>query len=240
MGSSVSVHKNPDSVMKFQLPNGSKAKQLFSSSSTRKQLVNEERPVVDMNFKSQSSLPPRLSSFQNLGSKEETFFDSQAWLESDCDDDFLSVNGDFTPSRNSASNPQSNSTGTRQLHQSLFMCGTPESTAESSPTDKKKRLSDLLQESFVGDDVSESDKQNTGNAKVEVRQANLDLPPKTTKRAPYVSGLYFLCSTERSPSRHSKPEKEKSAKSAQCCLPSLVTSRSFNERKKRLSPDRSG
>lgn len=27
------------------------------------------------------------------GSKEETFFDSQAWLDSDCDDDFMSVNG---------------------------------------------------------------------------------------------------------------------------------------------------
>lgn len=28
-----------------------------------------------------------------VGSKEEIFFDSQAWLDSDCDDDFLSVNG---------------------------------------------------------------------------------------------------------------------------------------------------
>ena len=29
----------------------------------------------------------------DAGSKEEAFFDSQAWLDSDCDDDFLSVNG---------------------------------------------------------------------------------------------------------------------------------------------------
>lgn len=27
------------------------------------------------------------------GSKEEVFFDSQAWLDSDCDDDFHSVRG---------------------------------------------------------------------------------------------------------------------------------------------------
>lgn len=27
------------------------------------------------------------------GSKEETFFDSHAWLDSDCEDDFLSVGG---------------------------------------------------------------------------------------------------------------------------------------------------
>lgn len=27
------------------------------------------------------------------GSKDEAFFDSQPWLESDCEDDFYSVNG---------------------------------------------------------------------------------------------------------------------------------------------------
>lgn len=31
--------------------------------------------------------------YGHAGSKEETFFDSQAWLDSDCDDDFMSVNG---------------------------------------------------------------------------------------------------------------------------------------------------
>ena len=27
------------------------------------------------------------------GSKDEAFFDSRAWLDSDCEDDFFSVNG---------------------------------------------------------------------------------------------------------------------------------------------------
>ncbi|KAL8153021.1 hypothetical protein V2J09_010781 [Rumex salicifolius] len=40
-----------------------------------------------------------VTSISNYGSKEESFFDSQPWLESDCDDDFYSVRGDFTPSR---------------------------------------------------------------------------------------------------------------------------------------------
>nr|XP_043607905.1 uncharacterized protein LOC122579743 [Erigeron canadensis] len=47
-------------------------------------------------------LPPSHQSpatFSDHGSKEETFFDSQAWLDSDCEDEFMSVNGEFTPSR---------------------------------------------------------------------------------------------------------------------------------------------
>lgn len=34
--------------------------------------------------------------FEKPGSKDEVFFDSKAWLESD-DEDFLSVNGDYSP-----------------------------------------------------------------------------------------------------------------------------------------------
>lgn len=33
----------------------------------------------------------------SAGSKEESFFDSQAWFESDCEDDFFSVNGGKKP-----------------------------------------------------------------------------------------------------------------------------------------------
>ena len=38
-----------------------------------------------------------LSIALSAGSKEETFFDTQPWLESDCDDDFFSVKGGKNP-----------------------------------------------------------------------------------------------------------------------------------------------
>ncbi|KAL6350205.1 hypothetical protein AAG906_004147 [Vitis piasezkii] len=78
---------------------------------------------------------------------------------------------------------------------------------EPSPSDKKK-LIELFQESF-DDDPFEGDQ-----------------------------GLQGIesCSSERTPNRGYKPEKEKSAHSAQCCLPGLVRSLSFSDRKRRLSP----
>jgi len=36
-------------------------------------------------------------------SRDETFFEATPWLESDCEDDFYSVNGDLTPARSLAS-----------------------------------------------------------------------------------------------------------------------------------------
>jgi hypothetical protein len=46
------------------------------------------------------------------GSKEETFFDSVAVLESDCDEDFLSVNGDFSLSAGNTWNHPNSTQGT--------------------------------------------------------------------------------------------------------------------------------
>ncbi|PAN20828.1 hypothetical protein PAHAL_3G414500 [Panicum hallii] len=40
--------------------------------------------------------------FRNVddgSSRDETFFEATPWLESDCEDDFYSVNGDLTPAR---------------------------------------------------------------------------------------------------------------------------------------------
>ncbi|EPS70931.1 hypothetical protein M569_03840, partial [Genlisea aurea] len=66
------------------------------------------------------------------GCKEEGFFDSQPWLDSDCEEDYFSVNGgDFTPSR-----------GTTPVHHAFQ---TP------PPSDSKKRLSELFQESLRGE-----------------------------------------------------------------------------------------
>uniref|UniRef100_A0A804JJ13 Uncharacterized protein n=1 Tax=Musa acuminata subsp. malaccensis TaxID=214687 RepID=A0A804JJ13_MUSAM len=42
----------------------------------------------------------------DFGSKEETFFDSQGWLDSDSEDDFVSVNGDTTTSQISSADPK--------------------------------------------------------------------------------------------------------------------------------------
>ncbi|GMH23867.1 hypothetical protein Nepgr_025710 [Nepenthes gracilis] len=54
--------------------------------------------INSIGFRSQVSPLNTVPCYGSYGSKEETFFDSQAWLDSDCDDDFYSVRGDFTPS----------------------------------------------------------------------------------------------------------------------------------------------
>ncbi|CAH1420537.1 unnamed protein product [Lactuca virosa] len=88
--------------------------------------------------------PHPATSFRNFGSKEETFFDSQAWLESDCDDDFMSVNGEFTPS---------NSRGNTPVHHKFS------NKHEASPngSEKKMRLSDLFKDSLRGNYEFEKD-----------------------------------------------------------------------------------
>ncbi|KAF8036959.1 hypothetical protein BT93_B0014 [Corymbia citriodora subsp. variegata] len=76
------------------------------------------------------------------GSKEETFFDAQAWQESSSEDDFFSVNGDFIPSgasspihqRSFASLPPA--TGALSLNRSSFF----KHESPSSFTEKREPL----------------------------------------------------------------------------------------------------
>ncbi|KAL2529121.1 hypothetical protein Fot_21722 [Forsythia ovata] len=213
MGSCVSVHKDQESAMKLRLSFGSKDDKLV--------ITGGDPTVADLALKSNPIYNAR-----DFGSKEETFFDSQPWLESDCEDDFSSVNGDFTPSR-----------GSTPVHH-RFSIGYPVSISVSSPADKKKKLSDLFKESLLGDhDLDEQNaasNQNVDAAEVKAEVSSVILPPKSEDENPIVLGANFLYRSERNSNGKLRPE-DKSVKS---CLPRLVSSRSFSEKRKRMSPAR--
>ncbi|XP_062183770.1 uncharacterized protein LOC133887805 [Phragmites australis] len=81
------------------------------------------------------------------GSKDESFFETRPWLDSDSEDDFYSVRGDFTPSR-----------GSTPDHQRLrsFNGRTVVDRLKPSLTEKKQRLIELLQEKQQYDDEDDS------------------------------------------------------------------------------------
>ncbi|KAA8530113.1 hypothetical protein F0562_004822 [Nyssa sinensis] len=245
MGGCVSVHKHSDSAMKLRLSFGSKTENVVIPSPIKdKPIINGDRPIAEVGLKSQWPMSQPVMTFRDFGSKEETFFDSRPWLESDCEDDFFSVNGDFTPSRGNTPVHQSFSMGTLQVSNGLLEDKTPGSKPEPSPTAKKKKLAELFQES-LRDDLDEDEinilgNQNGVNGKMVGKTAASDLPQKSGNGTPNVSGANCVCSsTERTPNGDFRPEKEKSIRSAQCCLPNLLSSRSFRERKKKMSPTRS-
>ena len=160
--------------------------------------------------------------------KEESFFDSKAWLDSDCDDDFYSVKGEFTPSR-----------GSTPVHHIFLNKTTPSepgSVPEPSPTTQKKKLLDLFRES-VRENQSDDAENTFGNEKKEVKPTMVhDLIPKSAHSTPYVSGGNSACSSERTMNDDHAPIREKPVKSVQCCLPSLASCRSFSERKRKTRP----
>ncbi|XP_019153528.1 PREDICTED: uncharacterized protein At3g27210-like isoform X2 [Ipomoea nil] len=201
MGLCVSVHKDAETPMKLRVVVGSK-----NSMAVNPSPVKHERSTVNgVDCKLADHHPPishpspsRLATASlDFGSKEETFFDSQIYLESDCEDDFYSVKGDFTPSR-----------GNTPVHQTISVPQT-----QISPTEKKKRLAELFKESLGGD-----------------QEFNALGAAKSTLGTPYSSA----CSNT-SPSQELK-HAPKSAKTGQCCLPKLLSRRSFNERNKVTSP----
>ncbi|KAF5790834.1 hypothetical protein HanRHA438_Chr09g0399251 [Helianthus annuus] len=141
-------------VSNHQKPSGKKVQALYNGSND---IVKP--PIINGDLANKSKWSPSKSapSFQDFGSKEETFFDSQAWLDSDCDDDFMSVNGEFTPSR-----------GNTPVHHN-FSAGNnkpPVSVSPNQPSphgqEKKMRLSDLFNDSLRGN--YDSDNEDDGEA----------------------------------------------------------------------------
>nr|GEZ06259.1 hypothetical protein [Tanacetum cinerariifolium] len=131
-------------------------------------------------------LPPSQSpaTFSEYGSKEETFFDSQAWLDSDCDDEFMSVNGEFTPSRGNTPVHHSLTQGTQRagvLAASIDNIEPVASTFQPSPTptEKRKRLLDLFKESLRGKSVSTLEFGETTNKDSDMGLNKNTLKPKS-------------------------------------------------------------
>lgn len=154
MGACVSIHHKA-SAMKVEVS--------FDSSKPDHKLVIQSSPIsgklpiMNGHVAVKPQLPPSQSpaAFSDYGSKEETFFDSQAWLDSDYEDDFMSVNGEFTPSRGNTPVHHSLTVGTPQFNAGAIAMpadnnGVLGFTLQPSPTptEKRMRLLDLFKESL--------------------------------------------------------------------------------------------
>lgn len=143
---------------------------------------------------------------------------------------------DFTPSRgNTPIHHNSISIGVPKIHKAIDQ-GSPGSSSETSPG-KKKKLVELFCDSAKEDqDVNELNtliNQDTANGKLEYKPTIQGiLPPKSANGTPYVSRANSRCSSETA-NGDNLMFKEKSVKSAQRCLPSLVLCSSSSERKKK-------
>ncbi|URE09892.1 hypothetical protein MUK42_23955 [Musa troglodytarum] len=155
------------------------------------------------------------------GSKEETFFDSQGWLDSDSEDDFVSVNGDSTP------NYQINNNRTPQVNKAFSAAIFPDATSQISSADPKRKLAELLQENQVEVDGKQNAAcgMNESDGKPELYETDASLH----LRIPHET-----CSVndDGTPSKDLKPQKEKKKKKKKkSCLPRLCSIR-FKERRK--------
>ncbi|ESQ50007.1 hypothetical protein EUTSA_v10021476mg [Eutrema salsugineum] len=152
------------------------------------------------------------------GNKEEVmFFDSRGWLDSDCEDDFMSVDGEFTPSR-----------GTTPVHhkfsdQSTQKAKTDEIKHEEelSPTDNKKRLLELFKETQEEDEDEEEDDVAEGKAR-----ACLWLRTPVRSSAPATP--YNINDRERKQLKRVRSEAHGG------CILRLVSCSSFTERRRRM------
>ncbi|KAK4772806.1 hypothetical protein SAY86_014581 [Trapa natans] len=192
--------------------------------------------------RTQFSPSPAKPTVRDYGSKDDVFFDSKAWMDSDCEDDFLSVNGDFTPSCGSTPvHPTLMSTPQARKPPVVIIDKAPSSIPEPSPNTKKKRLAELFRDSIGGSeeapfaaadyDVDESKPSDDKIAsKLPPQQpftTILDVLPGSGHGTPYIPGANYEPDQEH---KLSRPEQQ------QRCLPSLMSFRLSMSRKKKMPP----
>ncbi|XP_027924964.1 uncharacterized protein At3g27210-like [Vigna unguiculata] len=215
MGSCSSLPRKANADMNLKLSLGSKSEKLVIPPSP----IKGQPQNGDFKWSTARST----TTFTDYGSKEEAYFDSKPWLDSDCEDDFYSVNGDFTPSR-----------GTTPVHHTF---GTPSrsrihgsiSVVEPSP-EKKKKLLELFRESVKDEQVDD------GHGHKAMKPTTQHVMAKSANCTPFISGANSTCSSERIMSEDRASIREKSVKSLQWCIPSLSSCRSFRERSRKTSP----
>ncbi|MQL79818.1 hypothetical protein Taro_012231 [Colocasia esculenta] len=157
------------------------------------------------------------------GSKDEAFFDSLECLESDCEDDFFSVNGDSTPSDGNSLDYQTGNPVRSQRSKLLSSGGHGDSGLETSP---RKKLSELLQEPLRAKPLVNEhdivDRVLEVKEKSEDVAAKTDHPPESSDGTPHLSGAQPTCGDVTTPDASSNNVKGKREKSKPCCLPSCA------------------
>ncbi|XP_010556275.1 PREDICTED: uncharacterized protein At3g27210-like isoform X2 [Tarenaya hassleriana] len=219
MGSCASADKSrPGPPMKL-VAFGTRADSLVNPESPKEvnsaPLSNPPETAPDDGGVPVKSRPSFCSAEKSLGSKGETFFDSQAWLESD--DEFHSVNGDFTPSRG---NTPKNSFSERlpRVHNLLF------EEKPRSPLLRRKKLGELFRDSIreEREDSSEGSPEN---------QRERSERSSSAGDTPRASGANSSAIDDDSANK-----REKGLKSANGCLPGFVSCGSFSEKRKKMIP----
>lgn len=234
MGNCASVRKKAGPAMKFSCPIDSPGNCIHIESPVKgsSKVYGDHSMTEKLNSKPQSLSPkPCQASFHDMGNQEDMFFDSHPWIESDCED-YLSVDGDFTPSRGTTPIHQGSYIETPPREESLCIITSARSIAEPSPADMKKQLIELFRENISSDLANNN---QSFQDKVNGKPIAAYLSPKCTSRSSYQSAESSVRSSETTPHRNSKSGKEKPTHSAHCCLPNVVRSMSFTERKRRLS-----
>lgn len=193
-----------------------KAKRLFMSSSIKEKehFNGEQESKLVTGFGSakhgaevESCLAHKSGDF---GSKEEIFFDSKAWMDSDCEDDFFSVNGEFTPSRGSTPNHPKFSPGTHKMFNLSLNEKFPDTKSEPSP---RKKLGDLFVE------ASEEPMKVVGSPVVDDSATNSPLTG---------NGM--------TPNREKKRRDRLLNYGSKCCIPGFAGAVGIDGRRQKSSP----
>ncbi|EOA24673.1 hypothetical protein CARUB_v10017946mg [Capsella rubella] len=203
----VSMIVSPSPMKTFESPR--KSGSIPAVSPTMKTANNNQTPV-----KSRWSFS---SSKKSFGSKDETFFDSQPWLQSDSDDDFHSVNADFTPSRGNT--PKGSFSDRPPRFHNLIFHERKSSLGSSSPAPlpRRKKLGELFRDS-IREEREESSEGGGSSSAIST---------------PYLSGA-----NSGEFNNDTKEEKKKSNWQHHRCLPGFSScGGSFMERRKKMSSE---